>query len=63
MISEFGMLVALLFFLPTVIALLRNHHNWAPIALVNVLLGWTVLGWVVALVWSFTATSAPVRQR
>ena len=63
MAPEFSVLVALLFFLPTVIALLRNHHNWVPIALVNVLLGWTVLGWVVALVWSFTATSVPVRQR
>jgi hypothetical protein len=26
-----------------------------PIFVLNILLGWTFLGWVVALVWSFTA--------
>lgn len=62
--DEFSALVVLvLFFLPTIVALRRDHHNRVPIALVNVLLGWTVLGWIVALVWAFTATSVPARQR
>lgn len=39
---------------PTIVAFVRHHHNqWAIFAL-NLLLGWTVIGWVVALVWSLT---------
>lgn len=36
----------------------RQHHNFAAIVATNVLLGWTVLGWIVALVWSLTAVRA-----
>ena len=49
------MLVGLLFYLlPGVIAVLRGHHNAFAILLLNVLLGWTFVGWAVALVWAFT---------
>ena len=41
-----------LYFLPTLIAFLRQHKNKLAIFLLNLLLGWTVLGWVVSLVWS-----------
>lgn len=40
---------------PTVIACMRKHHNRLPIGLVNVLLGWTGIGWIAALVWSLTS--------
>lgn len=49
------LLVVLIFafyFLPTLIAFLRRHKNKLAIFLLNLLLGWTVLGWVVSLVWS-----------
>ena len=49
------LLVVLIFafyFLPTLIAFLRQHKNKPAIFLLNLLLGWTVLGWVVSLVWS-----------
>jgi hypothetical protein len=42
-------------FLPTIIAFARRHHNRYAIFVLNLLLGWTVVGWVVALVWSLTA--------
>lgn len=45
--------VPLLYMLPTIEAKLRGHTNIASIALVNLFLGWTLLGWVVALVWAF----------
>jgi hypothetical protein len=48
-----------LYFLPSSIAMLRGHHNTFAIFLLNMLLGWTVLGWVIALVWA--ATSTPMR--
>jgi Superinfection immunity protein len=44
-----------IYFLPTGIAMLRSHPNVAPIFLVNFLLGWICIGWIVALVWSVTA--------
>lgn len=47
----------ILFFLPMFIACYGDHPNAVPITLVNVLLGWTFLGWVVALVWACSATS------
>ena len=40
------------YFLPSLIAFLRNHKNKLAIFLLNLILGWTVLGWVVSLVWS-----------
>ncbi len=49
------LLVVLIFgfyFLPSLIAFLRQHKNKLAVFLLNLLLGWTVLGWVASLVWS-----------
>ena len=40
------------YFLPSIIAGAREHKNKFAIFLLNLLLGWTVIGWVGALVWS-----------
>lgn len=48
-----------LYFLPTLIAGVRNHHNFGPVLLVNLLLGWTVIGWIVALIWSSSYVPRP----
>jgi len=45
-------LIFAVYFLPTLIAFLRQHKNKLAIFLLNLLLGWTVLGWAVSLVWS-----------
>ena len=45
---------------PTVVGALRRHRQLSPIALLNVLLGWTVVGWVAALVWALTPTARPL---
>ena len=42
------------YFLPTIIALARGHKNALAIALLNLFLGWTFIGWVVSLVWAVT---------
>jgi hypothetical protein len=44
-----------LYFVPWYIAHQRHHPNMTAIAVLNVFLGWTFVGWVVALVWSATA--------
>lgn len=52
---------AMLYFLPPIIALLRRHNNTVPIFLVALFWGWTVAGWMIALIWSTTDnTSTPV---
>ena len=48
------LLLLSLYFLPTIIALLRRHRNALAIFLLNFFLGWSFIGWVVALVWSAT---------
>jgi predicted membrane channel-forming protein YqfA (hemolysin III family) len=40
--------------LPIIIAAYRGHKNTGPIVAVTLLLGWTLVGWVVALAWSLT---------
>ena len=59
----FGMwFVALLgYLIPSFLALARDHRNaWAIVA-TNVLLGWTAIGWVVALVWALTEARPKAR--
>jgi hypothetical protein len=45
-------LIFAVYFLPSLIAFSRQHKNKIAIFLLNLLLGWTVLGWVGSLVWS-----------
>ena len=53
--------LALAFYmLPTVAAKARRHRNSAAIALTNILLGWTVIGWIIALIWAFTGNLEPL---
>lgn len=43
------------YFLPAFIASHRKHPNAAPIFLIDLLLGWTFIGWLVALIWAASA--------
>lgn len=50
--------LSLLYMLPTIIAAVQQRTNTGAIAALNVLLGWTFVGWVVALVWAMTKGKA-----
>ena len=50
-----GIISILFYFLPPIIAGLRGHQNTAAIFILTLLLGWSFIGWVAALVWAFTA--------
>ena len=41
-----------LYFLPSIIAFSRSKRDAVSILVLNLLLGWTAIGWVVALVWA-----------
>ncbi len=47
----------LLYFLPAIIG--RNKRDAAGIFLVNLLLGWTVIGWIIALIWACASEDYP----
>jgi len=47
-----AVLLIAIYFLPTIIAMVREKKAAVSIFLLNLFLGWTFLGWVAALVWS-----------
>lgn len=49
------------YMLPWIIALLRGTRS-AGIFFFNLLLGWTAIGWVVALIWAFVAARKSNQQ-
>jgi hypothetical protein len=49
------MLAAILYFVPTWVAISRGAKNACGILLLNLFLGWSLLGWVIALIWSVCA--------
>ena len=42
----------ILYFLPAIIAFGRSKRDSGAILVLNLLLGWTAIGWVIALVWA-----------
>lgn len=50
-------LVMFAYLIPAIVASSRKHTNAPAIIILNLLLGWTFIGWAIALVWAFTATS------
>lgn len=42
------------YFFPTAVAFHRRHHNSWAILVLNLLLGWSFVGWVASLVWACT---------
>ena len=42
---------------PSLVALGRKHEQLAMVVVINVLLGWTGLGWLIALIWAAVGKS------
>lgn len=51
-----------LYFLPTIIAMSRQHHNAASIFVINLFLGWTLIGWAIAMAMAVSTTSPEQQQ-
>lgn len=41
-----------MYFLPTIVALIKSKRDAVAILLLNLFLGWSVIGWIIALVWA-----------
>lgn len=51
-----------LYFLPSIIAHRRKNPDTPGIFILNLLLGFTVIGWIGALVWAFSSGSQMKRS-
>ena len=40
------------YFIPTIVAFVSQQENRVAIMVLNIFLGWTLVGWVVSLVWA-----------
>lgn len=54
-----GFLLMALYFLPSIIGYKRQVPDIGSVIVINLFLGWTLIGWVVAL--ALAARSVPVR--
>jgi Na+/H+-dicarboxylate symporter len=50
-----------MYWLPTIVAVLRRTPSALGVAAINFFLGWTVIGWIIALLMALAA--APATQR
>lgn len=41
-----------IYFIPTIIAVVRERINKGAIFCMNLFLGWNFIGWVIALIWA-----------
>jgi predicted MFS family arabinose efflux permease len=46
--------LVVVYFAPALIALNRRHRKRKAIFVLNLLLGWTLIGWIAAIAWSYT---------
>lgn len=51
-----------LYFAPAIVAASRGHLSAPAIFVVNLLFGWTALGWIVAFVWSLTGNTRSIQM-
>ena len=51
----------IIYFLPSIVAFFRKHVQAAPIFILNLFLGWTLIGWVGCLAWAVSANTRQAR--
>ena len=47
-------IILAIYFTPLMVAMRREQPNTLAIGVLNFFLGWTMIGWVVALIWAVT---------
>ena len=59
-----GILAGLPFyFLPSIIAFIRKKRQKNAIFLLNIFLGWTCIGWIIAIIWAVMVDAPAVENR
>ena len=65
-LTGFGIIVSVLgaaaglgtYLAPTIVAMIRHAPNTGSIAVINIALGWSLIGWVIALAMAMRSTTA-----
>ena len=52
-------ILATAYFAPLIVAVLRRHHQVGAIGAINILAGWTFIGWVIAMAMACSAKRQP----
>jgi hypothetical protein len=60
--GSFILILLALYFMPSWVALLRGKRNAGAIFVLNFFLGFTLIGWVIALVWALAHDGVMVVQ-
>jgi T4 superinfection immunity protein len=53
----------LLYFVPGLFAWFRHHRNRCAIFFLNLLTGWTLIGWIAALIWACVGEERKISPR
>lgn len=61
--ETFFVVMAVLYFLPTIVAACREKQNGISIWIANVFFGWTVVGWIICLVWAFSTSQVDMSAK
>lgn len=48
----FIILFVVFYFLPLFVAVIKNKRNMLAISMLNLFAGWTLIGWLAALIWA-----------
>lgn len=43
------------YFIPVIVAYIRKHQDIIPITILNIMFGWTFLGWLASLLWALNS--------
>ena len=56
------LIIIFIYFVPTIRAYIKRNKHAEAIMILNLFLGWTFVGWVVALVWACMAEKPEVKE-
>lgn len=51
------LIAIIIYFMPASVASNRLHMNRTSIMVLNLFLGWTLIGWLIALIWAYSANT------
>lgn len=54
--------IAAMYFIPTIVGAIRKVPNIGSVIVINLFLGWTLIGWVVALAMAARSVPPPAHQ-
>ncbi|MFX1673935.1 superinfection immunity protein [Paraburkholderia sp. A2WS-5] len=53
--GDWLVVLTLLYFVPSIIALSRRHRHRTAVRRLNAMFGWSVLGWIAAFIWALVS--------